>query len=186
MVKIVDTGKKLPKARIADLFELWENRKKLVVKPVHDLSRNHGDVIYGRHAVNHLTGVTRGTYDFDVYSSHSKKHAIRIEQSIDTGTDSNLAYVEPMTYVKDGKTKRVWRVRTRPHGQVECDYQVKPRGLRYKSINGVRYETLDRAEKKYGKMIRQGDMHRFPNAFFDYGDVKDHRNIKKGLRLWKK
>jgi len=179
MGRIIDTGRSFPKARFTDLFELWENRKKLVVKPVENLSRKHGDVIYGRHAVNKLTGVQRGTYDFDVYSSHSKRHALKIEHSIDIGTNSNLAYVEPMTYSMDGKKKTVWRVKTRPHGQAECDYQQKPKGLRYKTINGVRYETLGRAEKKYDKMIKQNEVHRFPNAFFDSYDVKTYRRKKK-------
>ena len=172
---IIDTGRNLPRARMGDFFELLHNRKKLVVKPVKNLSHNKGDVIYGRHAVNKLTGVRRETYDFDVYSSHSKHHAIKIERSIDRGTNSNLAYVEPMVYTMDGKNKRVWRVKTRPHGNVECDYQSKPKGLRYTKINGVRYETLNRADKKYSKMIKNNDIHRFPNAFFDKYDTSMYK-----------
>ena len=178
-MKIIDTGRHLPKAKHTHLFKLWQNRKQLVVKPVKQLSRKQGDVIYGRHAVNKLTGVERSTYDFDVYSSHAKKHAIKIEQSIDNGTNSNLAYVKPMTYNIDGNDKVVYRVKTRPHGQSECDYQAKPKGLKYNTIGGVHYETLDRAEKKYTGMIQRGEVHRFPNAFFDKYDTTMYKRRKK-------
>jgi len=170
-MRIIDSGKNLPKARPADLFELWQNRKKLVIHPIKHLSKTKGDVIYGRHAVNNVTGVRRETYDYDVYSSHSRSHAIKIEQSIDRGTNSNLAYVEPMEYTQNGKKKRVWRVKTRPHGKTEADYQHKPKGLKYVKKNGVRYETMEYADKKYEHMIKEGDVHRMPNSFFDHYDT---------------
>ena len=176
MGKIIDSGRRLPKARMTDLFELWENREKLVVKPVKKLSRSRGDILYGRHAVNELTGVRRETYDFDVYSSYPKRHAVKIERSIDRGTNSNLAYVEPMTYKTDGKSKKVWRVKVRPHETVECDYQAKPKGLRFKVKKGVRYETVKNADRKYNKMIREGDLHRMPNAWFDRYDTSNYLN----------
>ncbi len=179
-MKIIDTGKKLPKARFSDLFELWENRKKLVVKPIMNQSRRAGTVIYGRHAVNKLLGrgYHRDTYDYDIYSGMPRSHALQLEQSIDRGTNSNLAFIQPKKIVINGKSKTVYRVKTRPHETTEADYSHKPKKLSFIVKNGVRYESLERADRKYSKMIKHGEVHRFPNAFFDKHDIDTFRLIR--------
>ena len=87
-------------------------------------ARNEGAVIYGAHAVNKLVGpkFRRETYDYDVYSPHPLKHAKQLEQSIDRGTNSDLAYVEQTSYPHGGTKKKLYRVKTRFNEGVEADY----------------------------------------------------------------
>jgi len=184
---IIDTGKKRPKAGIHDWLELQSNRKHLVQRPIENMSRKKGDVLYGRHAVNNLLGAGyhRETYDYDVYSYHPRSHAIRIEKSIDRGTNSNLAYVDPMRIDVNGKKKTIFRVKTRHNDTVEVDYNFMPGDIRYETRRGVRYETLNRAHKKYSKMIRKGEINRFPKAFWDKDDIDTYRMIKKNKKRWR-
>jgi len=179
--KIIDTGKHRPKAKIWDLWELMGKRDKLVVKPIQQQSRNDGTIIYGRHAVNKLLGpgYHRDTYDFDIYSGMPLKHAVQIEKSIDRGTNSNLAYVE-----RSSHRKGLFRVRTRPNETVEADFNPMKQDVKFVTIKGVRYEQLGPAEKKYTGMINRGEMHRFPNAFFDLNDIQTHKLIKNSR--WRK
>ena len=180
-MKIIDNNKKLRKAGIGDWLKLQGNRDRLVKKPVERLSRKHGDVIYGRHAVNKLLGpgYHRDTYDYDVYSKNPRSHAVMVENRIDRGTKSNLAYVEPARIDMYGKTKTVYRVKVRPYDTGEVDFNRMPSDVRYVKKNGVRYETIGKAHKKYSKMIDTGQTHRMPKAFWDKADIDNHRFFKK-------
>ena len=179
-MRIIDTGRNRPKARFWDLFELQSNRKKLVQKPIIRQSRRDKTVLHGRFAVNQLLGrgYHRDTYDFDVFSPMPKAHALEIERSIDRGTDSNLAFVEQTRY-KQGKP--LFRVRTR-FNTVESDFVHIPKNVDFVVRDGVRYESLNSARGKYKGMIDRGDVHRFPNAFFDLNDVETYNLIKKNRR----
>jgi len=179
MKRIIDTGKHRPKARIWDLWELRGKRKQLVEQPILRQSKRDKTIIYGRYAVNQLLGKAyhRETYDFDVYSPHPLHHALEIEQSIDRGTNSNLAFVERSIH-----RKGLFRVKTRPGGGVEADFNIRPRNVSFKQVRGVRYETLGRAKSKYRGMIQRGEVRRFPRAFFDNSDIETHNLIKRRRR----
>ena len=176
MKRIIDTGRHRPKAKIWDLWELHGKRKQLVEKPILRQSKRDKTVLYGRFAVNQLLGkgYHRETYDFDIYSPRPLHHAIQIEQSIDRGTNSNLAFVEPSIH-----RKGLFRVKTRPHGNVEADFNPMPSNIRFKQVRGVRYETIGRAEQKYQGMIKKGEIRRFPRAFYDKYDIDMYKIIKK-------
>lgn len=150
--RIINTGTHLPKATMSDWFELQGNRKKLVTRPIMNQSRKNGTVIYGGHALNALLGKhnQRTTYDYDIYSKHPLKHAQEIEKSIDRGTNSDLAYIERTTY--GNSNKPLWRVKIHGNETIEADYNTMPKGLTYVKKNGVRYESITRAEKKYNLM----------------------------------
>lgn len=177
--RIINTGQHLPRAGIGDHFELLQNRKQLVERPILGQSRRDGTVLYGRYAVNKILGpgYHRETYDFDVYSGMPKHHALQIERSIDRGTNSDLAFVEP-----SDKYPGLFRVRTRFSDKVEADFNVMPKDVRFVKKRGVRFETIDRAKKKYSGMIRRGEVHRMPRAQFDLSDIQTHNLIKKGRR----
>jgi len=179
--RMIDTGKRLPKPSMGDWFELQANRKTLVEKPILNQSRQDGTVIIGRHAVNRLLGrgFHRSTYDFDVKSKTPFLHAQQIEQNIDRGTNSNLAYVEKTSYPIGKRMEPLNRVRLHNIDTVEADFGLLKKDMKFTVRNGIRFETLGGAEKKYSGMINRGEIHRMPNAFFDLGDIRLHRLIKK-------
>ena len=171
---IFNTGSNLPKAKYGDQFELWNRRDKLVEKPILNQSRRDGTVLYGAYAVNKLVGKhnERNTYDFDVYSSTPKHHAIEIEQSIDHGVNADLAYVEQTSYTMGKKEKPLFRVKTRMNDRVEADFNTMPTGIRFVKRSGVRYETLGRAEKKYDRMLSHPETGRGFNATIDKARIR--------------
>ena len=177
---IIDTGKQLPKANIGDFLELKQNRKMLVEKPIMNQSKKQGTVIYGRHALNIIMGVPyeRETYDFDIYSKKPLAHAIQLEQSIDKGTNSNLAFIERTYYLKDGRKYPLVRVKIRPYETNEADYNKMPENIQFTKVKGIRVEKLNPAEKKYKKMIKQGEIRRMPKALFDLNDIQTFKMIK--------
>lgn len=178
---IIDTGKHLPKSTHSDVLELKDKRKSLVLNPIFKQSRQDGTVLYGRHALNMIMGkgFHRETYDFDVYSKTPKEHAVEIEQSIDRGTNSNLAYVKQTHYMKGGKQMPLYRVKIRPYDSNEADFNKMPKGIKFIKKKGVRLETLGRAKKKYEGMIKRGETHRMPNAIFDLNDVNTNIIIRR-------
>jgi len=182
--RIINTGQRLPSATFADHIELLEKRGQLVKKPIMQQSRKFGTVIYGRHAVNALLGrgYHRDTYDFDIYAHRPRRRAIEIEQSIDRGTNSDLAFVEETSYPLRGKQKKLFRVKTRISERVEADFNFMPVGLRYVTRGGVRFETLGRADQKYTGMINRGELHRMPRVFWDKSDIDTFNLIKKSKK----
>jgi len=179
--RILDTGKHLPKPGMGDWFELQQNRKTLVEKPILSQSSRDGTVLIGRHALNRLLGrgFHRSTYDFDVKSRTPLYHGQQIEKSIDQGTNSNLAYVESTSYPVGNRMEPLYRVRLHNMDTVEADFGLLKKDMKFVVKGGVRLETLDGAEKKYSGMIGRGEVHRMPNAIFDRGDIRLHRLIKK-------
>ena len=171
-INIIDTGKHLPRAGMSDWFELQGNRKQFVQKPILNQSRKNGTVLYGRFAVNKIIGkgLQRDTYDFDVYSNRPLKHALEIEQSIDRGTNSNLAYVEKTHYEEGGRKHPLVRIKIRPHETTEADFNKMPKGLKFVKIKGVKYEHIDKAEMKYSGMIKRGERGHSP--FLDKNDIR--------------
>jgi len=155
---------------MSDWFELQNNRNRLVRQPILRQSRRDKTVLYGGHAVNRLVGprFSRSTYDYDVYSHKPRCHAIQLEQSIDRGTNSDLAFVEKTSYPSGGTTKDLYRVKIRVNDSVEADYNRMPQGIRVVKRDGVRYESLRDAKSKYRWMNRNptgnrtsfGELHR--------------------------
>jgi len=179
---VFNTGKNLPKARYNDYLELREKRDNLVKHPIMKQSRRDGSVIYGAHALNRLLGrgYQRSTYDYDVYSKTSKRHATEIEQSIDRGTNSDLAFVEKTFYPHGKKMRPLYRVKLRDD-TVEADFNSMPSDISFVTRdNGVRYETLKRARDKYKRMNTTMGVDRTGYGELDrirtYNIIKNRRN----------
>lgn len=175
--RIFNTGRNLPRATIGDQFELWDQRDRLVKKPILRQSRRDGTVLYGGHAVNALVDQhnQRYTYDYDIYSKHPKRHAVQVEQSIDRGANADLSYVEQTSYPHGRKQKPLFRVKTHINDNVEADFNTMPRDVRFVKKNGVRYETLGRAEQKYNRMLQHPEFGRGFNANIDLSRIKMFR-----------
>jgi len=179
--RIINTGLGLPKPTVGDWLELQSKRHQLVTKPIMQQSRRDKTVIYGGHALNRIMGrgYHRDTYDFDVYSPHPLKHALEIEQSIDRGTNSDLAFVERTFYPDRGTRKILHRVKIRLNNTVEADFNRIPPGIRIVKRNGVRYESLKDAESKYKRMNKQGIGR---TGFGEIGRIETYDLVKKRRR----
>ena len=177
--RIINTGKHLPKATWSDVLELRERRNTLVRKPLIRQAKRTGNVFYGGQGVNMIVGTNyeRHTHDFDVFSRHPKRHAIEIERGIDRGVNADLAYVEQTRYIDRGRANPLFRVKIRPYGDAEVDFNLMPRDIRTTTVKGVRVETLDRAEGKYKRMLRRGE--RGFNANIDLTRIQEYKLNKK-------
>jgi len=175
--RIINTGGNLPKANMITSIRFMEKREKIVPPKVRSQSRRTGNVIYGCNAVNALVGpsLERPTHDFDIFSPRPKEHAIELEKHIDKSMNSDIAYVVDAGYTEKGKTKRLFRVATRPFGKNEADYNRMPRNVKFIVKKGVRYETLDQAEDKYNRMLESGEKKRILPAHQDLGRIAMHR-----------
>ena len=178
--RVINTGTNLPKASMSDYFELRQERGKAVVKPILKQSRKDKTVLYGAFAVNKLLGQNyeRGTYDLDVYSRTPKQHAIEIEKSIDQTVNADLAYVEQTEYPSGGDWKKLYRVKLK-NDVTEADFNSMPKDIKYTEKKGVRYESLERAEKKYKRMLKKPELGRGFNANIDLGRIESYKRFKK-------
>ena len=151
-----------------------------MVKTIENQSKRYGNILYGCYAVNKLLGrgFQRDTYDLDVYSRQPRKHAIQLEKTIDRGVGANISYVEKTGYPEKGRFKTLYRVKLR-NEVTEADYNRMPRDIKYTTKRGVRYETLDRAVKKYEKMLREPETGRGFKATIDLGRILDYKLIKR-------
>ena len=183
--KIINTGHNLPKATANQQWNLIVNWDKIIPVEVIRQTKKTGNVIYGCRAVNAIVGDpwTRATHDFDIYSLHPLRHAVEMEQAIDRRIGADIAHVEIVPYEdKEGKSKTVYRVVTKPLGDPVVDYTFRPSGIQHVTIGGIRYETLKRAEAKYHRMFEQGLVKRIPKAQTDLIRIEGHR-IEKLLKI---
>lgn len=182
---IINTGQHLGKANITHSLSFMMNRQRIVPPFVKKQSRRTGNIIYGCSGVNAIVGrgFTRPTHDFDIFSSIPKKHAIQLERHIDKSVGADLAYVEGVPYSDKNMKGTLYRVLTRPWGHPEADYNKKKKRIKFVVKKGVRYESLDAAEKKYNKMIREGEMKRMVNAHQDLGRIALYRLSQRRRRL---
>jgi len=179
--QVINTGTHLPEPSMSDYFELRQNRGKIVIKPILYQAKRDGNVLYGAFAVNQLVDKQsqRDTYDIDVYSKMPKKHAIELEKNIDRSVNADLAYVEQSEYPQGKKWKKIYRVKTKMNNVVEADYNTMPTDIKWVKRNGIKYETLERAEKKYDKMLKHPELGRGFNANMDMGRIKLYKRFKR-------
>ena len=179
--RIINNNSHLPQPKIEDYFELTQNRDKLVIKPILNQSRRDKTVLYGGFAINQLLGkqYSRDTYDLDVYSKRPLKHAKQIENSIDHGVNADLAYIEKTSYPSKKGKQTLYRVKLK-NDVTEADFNLMPRNICFTRKNGVFYETIDKAEQKYKKMLKQPELGRGFKANIDLGRINTYRLLKKG------
>jgi hypothetical protein len=181
-VKILNTGAELGEATIEEELRFLSESERFTGKIVRSQSVKDKVVIYGAQAVNALVGPmhTRPTNDFDVYSHTPKKHSIHLERSIDNHVKADVSHVEEVTFKgPDGKLGRMYRVKLKNFDTV-ADYNKMPSSVKFIVKNGVRYENLRSAEKKYNSMIAQGETKRLINANADLDRIHLHK-FNRGL-----
>lgn len=187
--RVFNTGGHLPKPNQQQQFEIVHNWDAVVPPIVLQHTRETGNIIYGSRAVNALVGsdFSRPTHDFDIFSPMPKRHAVQVEQRIDRHMGCDIAYVERNHYLDGGKWKPLFRVVTRPVGDPDVDYNKKPRKMGFVVKNGVRYEPLPVAKKKYGRMIQGDDLKRFYQGHIDLNRILDaeaFNRVFKGVNCW--
>lgn len=165
-VKIINSGGHLPEGTIESELRFLADSERFVGEQVRMQSIKDGAVIYGAQAVNAIVGPmhSRPTSDYDVYSAIPKDHAIQLEKAIDTKAKADIAHVEEVGFINEkGKSGKMYRVGLKNFNTV-ADYNKLPKNIKVVNIKGVKYEALDRAEKKYVKMINDGETKRLINA----------------------
>ena len=103
---------------------------------------------------------------------------MELEKKIDNHAGVNIAHVEQVSYDRDGQKGKMYRVALKNFNNV-ADYNSKPHGVKVVKINGVSYESLGNAEKKYVKMINENDTKRLVNANQDLNRIFLFRYWKK-------
>lgn len=164
-IKIIDTGKHLPDSLECELRFMQESER-FVENHIRMQSKKDGVVIYGSSAVNSIVGpsFSRRTSDVDVFSRTPRKHAIGLERAIDNYAKANISQVEEIPFITEkGKTNRMYRVALKRFNTL-ADYNKMPKYIKTVIIDGVRFEKLGPAEKKYLKMIDEDETKRIVNA----------------------
>lgn len=179
-VKIINTGNNLPDATIEQEMRFLSERERFIKNIVENQARNTGNIIYGAQAVNAIVGTnfSRPTTDFDIMSKTPKKHAIEIEKKIDNHVGADIAHVKQVNYERDGNKGKMYRVALKNWDNI-ADYNILNKKIKTIKINGVNYEHLDLAEKKYIKMIRENDTKRIINANQDLNRINMFNYWKK-------
>ena len=91
---------------------------------------------------------------------------------------ANISHVEQVSYERDGIKGKMYRVALKNFDTV-ADYNPLKPGVKTVTINGVKYEDLDSAEKKYMKMINKDETKRLVNANQDLNRISLFRYWKK-------
>lgn len=179
-VEIIDTGQNLPPPNVEQELRFLSERDRFLKIEIENQSKKTGNIIYGCQAVNRIVGPwnSRPTNDWDIMSSNPRAHAVELEQRIDNHVGANIAHVEQVSYDRDGIRGKMYRVALKNFDSV-ADYNPKKHGVKTVTIDGVKFESLDNAEKKYMKMINENDSKRLVNANQDLNRISLFRYWKK-------
>lgn len=181
VIKIINTGQHLPKGDIGTEMRFYADSERFVNDHVKMQSIKDKVVIYGGTAVNALLKpiYKRNTSDIDVYSPTPKKHAIDLEKSIDEYMKHDISHVEEVSFTNDkGISGKMYRVALNSFSTL-ADYNKKPSNLKVVKKNGVLYEDLGSAKKKYEKMLREDNETRIVKANQDLDRIGLHEYWKK-------
>lgn len=180
--RIFNTGKNLGEPTPIQEGRLISDWHNIVPPIIENHTRRNKNIIYGGRAVNAKVGpdFSRQSHDYDIYSKFPKRHAIQIEKRIDRKIGADVAHVEEVAFDnRDGKSGKMYRVVTKPYGDPDVDYNLMPSSIEFETINGIRYETLGKAEEKYKKMIREGEEKRYYKARLDLQRIQMSKIFKK-------
>jgi len=180
-VKIIDTGKHLPKTTIDAELRFRMESDRFVRNHILMDAKKDGIIVYGAQAVNEQVGVmhSRPTFDWDVHSPKPIHSGVKLEKAIDNHAQANISHTEVITFTDEkSKTKKMSRVRLKGFDTV-ADFTPMPKKIKTTIINGVNFETLENAEKKYNKMIFEGETKRLINANEDLTRIHLYKYNKK-------
>lgn len=152
---------------------------KIILKQV----KKKGDIIYGARAMNaQLPEVLkRKSIDYDIFSrGNPRKSAIQMERKLDKSYGGDFYYTKPAQH--KGTYKVMDRGVDGRRGTKDdfgiVDYTRKPRGIKTKLINGVRYVQLQEIRKDKRKSLRDKS-----SAFRHQKDRRDLETMKRRTRL---
>jgi len=179
-VEIIDTGNHLPPVTMEQEIRFLSEQDRFIKIEVEKQTRRTGNIIYGAQSVNKQVGpwYSRPTSDFDIMSSSPRSHAVELEKKIDNHVNANIAHVEQVSYDRDGQKGKMYRVALKNFNPL-IDYNPKPKNVPFVMINGIKYEKLNRQEKKCMKMINEGDTKRIINANQDLNRIHLFKYWKK-------
>lgn len=168
-IQILNTGERFPEPTFEQELRFLSESERFTEITVKEQARRTGNIIYGGQAVNAIVGddFSRSTHDYDIYSMTPKQHAIDLEQAIDNHTQSDMAHVEEIPFTNEkGESGKMYRVGLKSYDPL-ADFNRMPKGVKSVVVDGVNYESLDRAEKKYVKMLGEDLPSRHINASLD-------------------
>ena len=179
-IKIINTGEHLPSPTIEQELRFMGERDRFIKNTIENQARDTGNIIYGGQAVNAIVGpsFSRPTSDFDIFSHKPKGHAVEIEKKIDNFVGADIAHVKQVGYERAGIKGKMYRVSLKNWDNI-ADFNRMPKNMKAVVINGVKYESLDMAEKKYLKMIREDDTKRLVHANQDIDRIAMFKYWKK-------
>jgi len=177
--KIFNTGSRLGRPGRVKELDFLSRKDKVILPKLNKQSRKDGSIFYGSFAVNKQLprAFHRPHSDFDIFSRRQRIHAVEIEQCIDRSTNSDMTHVKRLPH-PTGKGN-LFRVELRSDETALVDLSPMKKT---KTIvkDGVRYETLPEAKKKYHRMLRTGD--RFVKPTIDLNRIEEHESVKKFKR----
>jgi len=151
------------------------------MRPIEEFIKKRKDIIHGRKALNKQMPQKywRETTDWDLFSNSVKKDADKLQNFLDkkVGRDRFYAKQTPLT---DSKRK-VWKVIDRDTEQEVADFMSTPKGKKlYNTIEGIRFETLQRAKKVYKKILANPKLaHRHAKTLYDLQTIEAYeRELK--------
>lgn len=146
--------------------------------------KKNKSVVYGGHAVNTQLPfwLRRPARDYDVFSRRPRRSARQLERTLDRESGRDVYFTRPALH--EG-THRVLhrgydeRKNTRDDVPV-ADFTRPPRGLRTKTIGGVRYRTIPQEMKARRKILRDPSYRfRHKKDMDDLRRMKLHQQYKK-------
>lgn len=181
--KIIDHNTNLPKPTVEEELRFLADSERFTENFIKNQSRKEKIIIYGATAVNQIVGpyYARKTSDIDVYSKNPLKHITQLENAIDHHTQRNISHIEEHEYTDEkGKTGKIRRLRLKNFNTI-ADYNKTPSNIKTVTKDGIKYETLDNAEKKYIHMINTNETKRIVNAHQDLDRIYMSRYYKKKI-----
>lgn len=180
-VKIIDTGTNLPEVTIEQELRFISEKDRFISNNIKTQSHRTGNIIYGCQSVNAQVKpeFRRQTTDYDIYSKKPKHDAIELEQKIDRHVNANIAQVRQVSYEREGKKGKMYRVELKNFDNL-ADYNKMPKEkIKTVKIGGVKYMALGESEKKYMKIIDDNYVERLPNATNDLQRIQLDRFWRK-------
>jgi len=174
--RILNSGSHRPMPTQAQQLHFLERWHNITPPAIKKQAKKTGNVIYGCRGINGILGqaLSRPTHDYDIYSKNPKKHAKQLEKHIDKTTGLDMAYVEAIPYTtQDNKKGTLYRVVTRPKGDVDADFNMMPKQLNVTKVKGINYVSLKAAEKKFPGMLKEDK--RVYNTMMDQYRIWHHR-----------
>jgi len=108
------------------------------------------EVIYGARALNKYLpkSLEEPTNDYDIFTPTPKKDAKQVERALDRKFGGNYFYTKQAIH------KGTWRVKDRLRDKEVADYTRPDKTVKYKTINGIKYVTLEWIKKQKKETLR--------------------------------